>query len=1187
MDPQSPPKRMTRARAAAKAGDAGPKTTKIMTAAAKAKVAPAATRATASSKRKTRSDEDEEEHDEASSSEAPVRATRGRGRPRKDVNEPVEEPNAPSSAPGRATRARAAARKAAADVPKAELTKDASGKMTRGPGRPRKIQPQEDAQAALEPSKRVTRTRAATLTATKPVIKKKVTFEEPEKENVNPDDGKKAPGLRGRPVRKPPVPKATRTATKTGATAAAKEAKAPLSPKKVTQMPQPRDESEDELCAKDTPVKSLMKSPVKPPSNALGSLKKIELKSKEMESIADHAVDEEQAPEITLNSPAKRPPTSPYRDTMKSPAKRADGVTILRPASAVKPPSDGAATPFKTSLLSSPAKRSQSAVKSLNLPSHNRGGAETSRSPFKASLLQSPAKRPVVPFKTLATPRLQNVVESPLASACSVAGPLAQAETPSQASQSPQIKALLMATPAALLPAMSSSEKLLFEEQGNDAMDQMADEIILQEPSTLNFPGRLSAVLPRHADPALKDNMAVLHENLEDEVREAEEANISAQSTAHVVVEPTRLEDTAGEEVTDEDGDSVMTDELEAEVQDVESSRPAADNKAPIAFPAQPTGVFALREKDTNPYDGMDSDSDDELAYSDQDQTSPTRGVPATPTPAATSRRSMGQPSNKLGFTPLAQQLSAWSSGSPMRQTQQSARQQAIESPKKFANSPAPSARTDESPAKSTFFEDEMTIRAEFDIQQQVEAAIEDEMMAELDDPEFDDMMITKEDMQLAAEADEMSLLEPGQVEEMASTLTLDDSTSEASQEYGDENEMPVDPAMSNGLAIPPTTPLRTLSREFHTVSKVPLKAADDSTPRSKKKRAASISRLPVSRPTQGLTRSATVISYSPMKNNRPALEPKHDADHEEPLQSAPVTPTKSGIWSTFGTPARTPQRDVDPALLSGAVVFVDVHTSEGADASGIFVELLAQMGARSVKNWTWNPDSAGSAGSDSSKVGITHVVYKDGGKRTLEKVRQSQGVVQCVGVSWVLDCERENEWLDEAPYYINTSSAPRGGARRRKSMEPKTLANLNGMLVTSPTKSSRNAQTSPNTPMNRRESTAWEHTPSDLADEDDQEWQSLLTPVPQTPAPDALARYAADLTPSTPTAEFSSSDGSPSKEPMGMKTCPPKPNAYSEMGHGILDREKDDNVVRRLMAARRKSLQFAPKIGSPLARAW
>jgi hypothetical protein len=93
--------------------------------------------------------------------------------------------------------------------------------------------------------------------------------------------------------------------------------------------------------------------------------------------------------------------------------------------------------------------------------------------------------------------------------------------------------------------------------------------------------------------------------------------------------------------------------------------------------------------------------------------------------------------------------------------------------------------------------------------------------------------------------------------------------------------------------------------------------------------------------------------------------------------------------------------------VLRGAVVHVDVHTTEGEDASGIFVELLQQMGARCVKTWTWNPRSSLSpmdGVGPSSKVGITHVVYKDGGLRTMEKVKHAAGLVKCVGVGWVLE---------------------------------------------------------------------------------------------------------------------------------------------------------------------------------------
>lgn len=153
--------------------------------------------------------------------------------------------------------------------------------------------------------------------------------------------------------------------------------------------------------------------------------------------------------------------------------------------------------------------------------------------------------------------------------------------------------------------------------------------------------------------------------------------------------------------------------------------------------------------------------------------------------------------------------------------------------------------------------------------------------------------------------------------------------------------------------------------------------------------------------------------------------------------------------------------------------------------------------------------------------------------------------------------------------------------------MEPKALANLNGTIVSSPVKGSR----TPNTPMNRRDSTMWMHTPSDQDEEEgdeELEWSCvLLTPVPKTPAPDAVARYAAEL-PETPSgADYDDMDSSPTKQDLITRTCPPKANPYRDMGAGILSREKDEQVLQRLMAARRKSLQFAPKIGSPLSRTW
>lgn len=164
--------------------------------------------------------------------------------------------------------------------------------------------------------------------------------------------------------------------------------------------------------------------------------------------------------------------------------------------------------------------------------------------------------------------------------------------------------------------------------------------------------------------------------------------------------------------------------------------------------------------------------------------------------------------------------------------------------------------------------------------------------------------------------------------------------------------------------------------------------------------------------------------------------------------------------------------------------------------------------------------------------------------------------------------------------------------------MEPKALANLNGKLVSTPSRSTslgaqRESHTTPaNSRRARRESGLWELTPEDPNDEttfhdggehDGSAWdKTILTPVPKTPAPEAIARYVNTVSPET-----ASEDDEDQRIKMIMRTCPPKPNEYRELGEGILRKEKDEGVLMRLMAARRKSLQFAPKVGSPLARAW
>lgn len=131
--------------------------------------------------------------------------------------------------------------------------------------------------------------------------------------------------------------------------------------------------------------------------------------------------------------------------------------------------------------------------------------------------------------------------------------------------------------------------------------------------------------------------------------------------------------------------------------------------------------------------------------------------------------------------------------------------------------------------------------------------------------------------------------------------------------------------------------------------------------------------------------------------------------------------------------------------------------------------------------------------------------------------------------------------------------------------------------------------------------------TPSDLEEDeaDERERYPILTPVPKTPAPEAVARMAAAMAESP-----SGSDGawdeeweaSPTQNVLVTRTCPPasrKQPAHildtdakeeeEEQQEDAAEAERGETgaLLARLMAARRKSLQFAPKVGSPLSRTW
>ncbi|KAL7906145.1 hypothetical protein GGI35DRAFT_458877 [Trichoderma velutinum] len=1196
---RSPPKRLTRARAK-DPEPATSKQTKIITASAKAKASisstlTANTKSTAA-KRKARSDDADEEERQA------TQVKRPRGRPPKKPVENVKDiavavttsTTSKNAEPMRGARAKPILKTGNAEAAKEEPIAPKPGR-----GRPRKVEPKPaEGQNKSEPAKKATRGRpptvmkptssTATTVANKPPVKKMVKFREPDKENVEPTAVPREPvttGMRGRPARRGGAAAArnTRPATKASKSQAAD--KKPLSPKKITQLTLLPDDSEDELALEKVSTKPLTKSPIKPPS------KKSEPLPAEFENldttVAVNAVMFD-LPEISstiLASPARRP-TSPPRDTLKSPAKR---IAMPLPGSALKLGNDSSSqTSFKPStLLQSAAKRPQSPTKPFIFSAQKEQPSEPTA---KFSMLQSPAKRAMPGLKSRldAQPELPTLDESPV-------------KTPSR-------------------PPRSS--KFVVEDELYDEDDE---ESPFKGPIEIpQFSLRQSPELPSELDFALTEEgaeveaeveaelIAELEAELEAETGEATEEEVEVEPEAEAEVgdsdeeEPLPATETAETLSADEEEDDAVEDSIivatgEDQVEDEEA--PAEDDDAesedtmvlddldeeveelvepsPKAEPQTANHLYQLRQKDLDPCNDLSSASDSE------DDTLPFERITATPpvsgerTPNTRASRSSLKQSRRstLGFTTLSNQLGSWSAASPVQTAHSSAEEAQPEHDEDESLEHEIELSNQDSPMKNSLPEMETVVES-------VEGQNSEE-----------EAVITDEDMALAQETNEMSLTDSKEGDDASNSRhSFDDSLSDASQEYGDENQVPVEnPAPSSGpQAAPPVTPVsRPVTRAFNTTTKIPLKPADNSTPSPLKKKSFSASRVAPKRPPQP-KRGAPVLSYAEKPRRRSSRN--FNTISEEPEQRAeePSTPTaKMDMWASIGTPGRTPRKDLNPNLLRGAIVFVDVHTSEGADASGIFVELLTQMGARCPQKWNWNPSN--SSNGESTRVGITHVVFKDGSKRTLEKVREAKGVVQCVGVSWVLDCERDNQWLDESPYNIDTSSVPRGGARRRKSMEPKSISNQNGSAVDGSSKGRRESApaASPKTP-NRRQSSIWIHTPSDgdeeeKKEEEDIEWSNLiLTPVPKTPAPETIMNYAME-TPSNLDDEDNDdeNDASLKREELLMRTCPPRAQKFVELGGGILSKTQDDHVLQRLMAARRKSLQFAPKVGSPLAKMW
>lgn len=132
-------------------------------------------------------------------------------------------------------------------------------------------------------------------------------------------------------------------------------------------------------------------------------------------------------------------------------------------------------------------------------------------------------------------------------------------------------------------------------------------------------------------------------------------------------------------------------------------------------------------------------------------------------------------------------------------------------------------------------------------------------------------------------------------------------------------------------------------------------------------------------------------------------------------------------------------------------------------------------------------------------------------------------------------------------------------------------LANLNGSLIPAQTPTKPTAEMSPtkefltfDTPASRRDSF------------------EIEPPAPATPRVQETGENVGD-SPLSPTTPYYLSKGAE----LVQQTCPPKQKQELLFPvSGRIDEQPDEGVRQRLLMARRKSLQWVPKVSSPLGRA-
>lgn len=154
--------------------------------------------------------------------------------------------------------------------------------------------------------------------------------------------------------------------------------------------------------------------------------------------------------------------------------------------------------------------------------------------------------------------------------------------------------------------------------------------------------------------------------------------------------------------------------------------------------------------------------------------------------------------------------------------------------------------------------------------------------------------------------------------------------------------------------------------------------------------------------------------------------------------------------------------------------------------------------------------------------------------------------------------------------------------------MEPKALANLDGQLVPTltPGKQSTFIDMSPtkeflkfSSVTSRHDNQALSIAATPTAQQGEEEVLDGSSVLPNTPTPAVFDPTDGNFSPTTP---YYMAQGNQ----LIQQTCPPKQHMQSLFPlSGDIDDQPDESVREKLMVARRKSLQWAPRVASPLGK--